>query len=101
MQYWYPPTTTSKLQVNYRTTITENHLKSSWTEILSLRIYRRSHIETGRNDGDTNRTGPASTGAAEILEDYSAAKVPLRIMGSQSQDGLPSPEHQSWEEIPT
>lgn len=52
-----PLMTASKLQLNYRTTI-ESHLKSSLTEVLQLRIYRRSHNKTGRMDRDVERAGP-------------------------------------------
>lgn len=37
-----PPTSTSKLQLNYRTITLQNHLKPKRTEVLSLRIQRRS-----------------------------------------------------------
>ena len=61
MQYSNPPTTTSKLQLNYRTTIIQNHMKSNLTEVLQLRIHRKNHIKTGRRGRDAQRAGPIPT----------------------------------------
>lgn len=44
-------TTTLKLQLNYRATITEHHLKSSCT-VLQLRTYRRYHVGTSGSSED-------------------------------------------------
>lgn len=48
-----PLTAISKLQINRRTTIIENQLKSRWTEVLWLRTYSRRHMKTGRWDRGT------------------------------------------------
>lgn len=50
-----PLMTMSKLQLNYRTPVTENHLMSSWTEVLQLWTHKRGHLTTVRWHGDTNR----------------------------------------------
>lgn len=43
--YLHPPTATLKLQLNCTTAVIQNYLKSSLTEELQIRIYRRSHIK--------------------------------------------------------
>lgn len=60
MLYSPPPTTTSELQLNYRATTIKNCLKTSWTEVLSLRIIRNSHVKTGRGR-DIEQAGPTPT----------------------------------------
>ena len=36
-----------ELQINYRTIILNNQVKTSWKKVLYPRIYRRSHNEAG------------------------------------------------------
>ena len=54
-----PPITTSKLQLKYRTTITEDHLMTRWKAFLYLRIWRGSHVKNGWRGGGTEGAGPA------------------------------------------
>ena len=48
----------SQLHQNYKTIIIQNHLKSSWTEVLQLWIERRSHIKTGKRGRDKEQACP-------------------------------------------
>ena len=68
MQYLEPPTTTSKLQLNYRIVIIQNCLKSNWADVLQLSIKRRSHIETGRRYGNVQRAGSTPHVVIKIQE---------------------------------
>ena len=49
--------TTSQLQLYYRITSFENHLKTSWTGVLQL----GNHTQTGRRGGDAEWAGPTPT----------------------------------------
>ena len=49
--------------------------------------------------GSTRGLAGLPRAAAEVLEGYfSGHRVPLRSVGSKSQAGLPSLQHQSWKE---
>lgn len=93
---WYTwcsthPKTTSKLQINCRTTITENLLEPIWTQ---LQIHRRSHGETsGEGGGMEIQKGlvPHPLWLLKIGRDISAKEVP------PEKSGIPAPHwaHQS------
>ena len=44
-----------ELQLNHKAINTHNQLNMSWTEVLELTIYKRSHIETGGKGEDGKR----------------------------------------------
>ena len=59
--------TMSKLQLNYRKKINlENHLKTSWIEVLQQRIQRKSHIKTSRRDR-LNKSWPTLANVTQLV----------------------------------
>lgn len=57
------------------------------------KVVQRSHIETGRQSGDSERAGPTAMGGGEEAGGISQLqRSSLRSEGSQSHGGLPSPE---------
>lgn len=102
-----PPRITSELQQNYRTVSPENLLKTSCTEVLQLRIHRRSYVESGRKDGDGGQEGEGWPGTHVQAPTCSSRasrgtsqgqRSPPRSKGASAHAGLPTPEHQSQEE---
>lgn len=49
---------TSKLQLKFRTINQEIHLKTSLTEVLQVRIKRRSQVKTNRMGGEPKQASP-------------------------------------------
>ena len=72
-----PPRTISKLQLNYRIANLDNHLKTSWTEVLLLRIYRRIQRLVGRAKLWKGLT-PHPKAVAENVEGYVSCRAPPR-----------------------
>ena len=59
-RYGSPPaTTTSKLQLKNRTTITQNHQKSSWVEVWQLQNLKTTSIQTGKRGEDVEQADPS------------------------------------------
>lgn len=68
--------------------------------VLWARIYRRSHIDTGRKWGDSNRAGSTLTCNRKIWVDISAAEFSSENMGSQPHTGPSIAEHLNCKEAP-
>ena len=65
-----------------------------FTEEATMRLVRRTETR--------ERLALLQQTAAEALQGYvSSGGFPLRRMGPKPQSGLPNPEHQSLEEVPT
>ena len=95
-------TTTSKLQLKYRTTITQEHQRWNWMEVWQLQnwvewksnndgIEGATSIYTGRRSTDAERTGPTPT-QINIQEGY------LWIEETQTHIMSPSPWSQCQED---
>lgn len=70
------------LGLHYRAINLNDHLKDSWTGIVSLSIYRRSYLETDKKGGDSERAGScAHMWQLRNWRDISGAKVPHEECG--------------------
>ena len=81
-----PRTTTSKLQLNHRTTITQNHLKYSWMEVWQLQN-QRNHIHPDWYKGQRHGMSWSHIHVWWIKfgRDISGAKSPSPILGPPAQ----------------
>ena len=89
-----PPTTTSKLQYNYRKTIIENCLKSRQKEVLSLRIYIRGTVRLVGGAEAQNVLVPHPCAWVKNWEGYfSAAEIPPEEQGVPFSLQAPQPRY--------
>ena len=69
--------------------------------MLHARIYRKSYIETGKKDEDTERAWPRTPKQwLKSQRDITTAKSLLRSSGSQPHARTPNPGHQDQEVEP-
>ena len=92
MLYSPPSKTKLEFQWKYRASNMNDQLKTSWREVLQIRIYRISYIETGRKGRDVKRAGLLPWAPAEMLKGYSCKDS---SWGAWSLDPMPGSPAQS------